>query len=371
MVASRGQSVQDHYRRAQQALDEKRYADAEAEFRGILALKPDLAEAHANLGSIYFVRGEYIQAAKAFRQALKLKPTLARAEALLGLSEVRLGRVREALPHLEKGFSKCENDEWRLQAGLTLIDLYYAALDYYKALDVVRTLELAYPGNADVLYIAYRLHSDLGARAVASLVKAAPGSARLHQLTAELLESDGDFPRAVEQYRRALEIDPALPGGHRALGVALMNAGMDESTRAEAQKLFEQELALNPRDAQSEYQLGEICWLTNQPAEALRHFTRAVELHSNFTDALIAAGKAATAQALPERGLDFLRKAAEIDPNNEVAHYRLAQAYRKMGKTQEAEEELARFQQLRSAMESLRTIYRQVQGSRITAQKVE
>src|SRR5262249_24715758 len=163
---TRAQSVQDHYRRAQQALEAKHYSEAEAEFRSILALNPGLAEAHANLGSIYFIRGEYVQAVDAFRKALKLKPALARAEALLGLSEARLGRLRDAVPHLEKGFSKSENDEWLLQAGLTLIDAYYAALDYDKALDVIRTLERSYPGNADVLYVAYSVHSDLGARAV-------------------------------------------------------------------------------------------------------------------------------------------------------------------------------------------------------------
>jgi len=190
-------------------------------------------------------------------------------------------------------------------------------------------------------------------------------------LTAELLESDGDFPSAAEQYREALRIEPGLPGAHRALGVALMNSATDEATRAQAQKLFEQELALNPSDAQSEYQVGEIFWLRNQPAEALMHFMRAVELNPNFTDALIAAGKAATARDQPERALAWLQKAVEIDPDNEVTHYRLAQAYRKMGKTREATEELARFRQLRSAMESLRVIYRQVQGRQITAQKVE
>ena len=52
---------------------------------------------------------------------------------------------------------------------------------------------------------------------MAALVKAAPGSARLHQVTAELLESEGDFPKAVDQYRRALTIDPNLAGAHRAL----------------------------------------------------------------------------------------------------------------------------------------------------------
>src|SRR2546422_874334 len=142
-----------------------------------------------------------------------------------------------------------------------------------------------------------------------------------------------------------------------------MNSAKDESTRAEAQKLFERELVLNPRDAQAEYQLGELYWVRNQPREALQHFLRAVELYPNFTDALIAAGKAWTAQDEPDRALDLLQRSVEIDPDNEVAHYRLAQAYRKKGRSAEAEQELAQFKKLRAAMESLRSIYRQIQGS--------
>ena len=153
--------------------------------------------------------------------------------------------------------------------------------------------------------------------------------------------------------------------------MALMSSSTDEASRDEARKQFELELALNPNDGVSEYQLGEILWLGNKPDDALKHFSRAVELSPGFTNALIAAGKAWTAQDLPERAVTFLRKAVAIEPENEVAHYRLAQAYLKMGQKQQADEELAQFRKLRAALESLRSIYRQVQENRITAQTVE
>ncbi|MGH9631978.1 MAG: tetratricopeptide repeat protein, partial [Bryobacteraceae bacterium] len=251
------QTIQKHYTLAQEALNQKRYDEAAEEFRKILRLNPKLAEAHANLGSIYYLQGNYVQASDAFREALKWKDSLARAEMFLGMSQTRRGVAQEALPHLAKGFWKStDDDEWRLQAGLMLVELYHGASDLDKALDVVRALQRSYPDSQDVLYAAYRLHSDMGSRAVASLVKSAPGSARLHQLTAELHESEGNYPRAIEEYRTALKINPRLAGAHRALGVALMNNAPDEAARAEARRLFEQELALNPIDAHSEYQLG-------------------------------------------------------------------------------------------------------------------
>ena len=367
-----GQAIQRHYRQAEELLRQKRYDEAADEFRKMLRLDPKLAQAHANLGSIYYLQGNYPQASESFRRALQLKPSLARAEMFLGMSEAKRGRAQEALAHLANGFWKsAENDEWRLQAGLLLIELHHAGIDLDKAVEVTRALQRAYPSNPDVLYIAYRLYSDLGSRAVSALVKAAPESARLHQLTAELLESEGDFPRAVEQHRKALARHPALPGARRALGVAIMNSGPDEAARGEAQRLFEQELTLNRNDALAEYQLGEIYWVRNQTEEALKHFSRAVELRPNFPDALIAAGKAWTALEQLERAVELLRKAVEIDPDNEVARYRLAQAYRKMGLDQQATEQMNQFRKLRAAMESMRSIYKQVQRNPITAQSLE
>lgn len=257
-------SVQAHYRRAEAALREQRLDEAEAEFREMLRLNPRLAEAHANLGTIHFLRAEYPKASAAFREALRFKPGLARAKAFLGMSEARQGRLREALVYLPDGFRHSPNDEWRLRAGLALIDAYHATGEPAKAVEVVRDLEAAFPSNPDVWYTSYRLYSALGARAVSTLARTAPESARLRQLTGELLESEGNFPGAVEQYRAALAIDPKLAGVHRALGVALMNDAASADTLAEAERHFREELALNPSDMHSEYQLGELCWLRNQ-----------------------------------------------------------------------------------------------------------
>lgn len=370
-IADNEDKIQTHYQRAQEALRQNRQNEAASEFLEIIRLNPKLAEAHANLGVVYFGQGKYAQASQSFQEALKLKPLLSRAENFLGLSEAKRGHVDLALPLLERSFKHSTDDEWRQQTGLVLIEIYSARLDLDRALEVARSLQRAFPSNPEILYIAYRIHSQMGAKAVSDLVRSAPDSARLHQLTAELLESSGDFPRAVEQYRKALEIDPKLPGIHRALGVAILNSSQDETSHREAQTHFELELAVNPGDAHSEYQLGEIQWARYRYEEALKHFARAVEFRPNFVDALIALGKAWTAQGQPERALMHLEKAVRIDPENEVAHYRLALAFRKLGKSQEADRELALFKQLRDASSAIGVIYRQVQRNPVIGQTTE
>ena len=363
--------IQGHYQRGQEALQQNQYEEAAKEFLEILRLDPKLAEAHANLGVVYYSQGKYSEASKSFREALKLKPSLSNAEGFLGMCEARNGQIDQALPRLERAFKSVRDEALNQQIGLQLIELYHARRDFNKSLGTLRSLQQTYPSNPEILYVAYRIHSDLGAKALSDLVKAAPNSARLHQVTGELLESEGDFSRAVEQYRRALEIDPKLPGIHHALGVALLHSSQKETSRLQAQKEFELELSANPGAAHSEYQLGEIDWLGSQPEEALKHFTRALELQPSFVDAQIAVGKVWISQAQPAKALPFLQDAVRTDPGNEVAHYRLAQAYGKLGRSQEAREEMALFKKLREASSSIASIYRQVQQTPITAQTIE
>ena len=357
--------IKDRFRNAQKALTEHRYDIAEREFEAILNMDAGLAGAHANLGVARYLQADYGGAVKAFRRALELDPSIKNAELYLGLSQARSGNVEDALPSLSRGFRNASDDPWRLQAGLLLAELHAARQEDDKLLDVVRALKQAFPKDADVLYMAYRLYSDMGARTIADLVREAPDSARLHQVTAELLVSEGDYPRAMRQYRKALEIAPGLSGANRALAVAILNSNPDEAGIREAEQALELELSLNPRDAESLYQLGEIAWRHGDEDTALKRYSTAVEFEPRFAEGLIALGKALIARDEFDRAAEYLQDAVRIDSENEVAHYRLAQAYRQLGRMEEAAKELEEFRRIRSASEALGAIYRQVQRSTV------
>lgn len=360
-----GAALQARFRHAQQALAEHRYSAAAAAFETILELDPGLAGAHANLGVARFLQADYGRAAQAFRRALELDPAMRNVELYLGLSLARAGDPEDGLPALADGFWNADDDPWRLQAGMLLAELYAARRADGKLLEVVRALKRAFPRNADVLYLAYRLYSDLGAGAVADLAREAPGSARLHQVTAELLVSEGDYPRAVRQYRQALEVSPRLTGANRGLAVAIMNSNPDEAGIREAEEALERELALNPRDAESLYQLGEIAWRRGEEDRAMERYARAVELRPGFAEGLIGLGKALIARGAFDRAAGKLEEAVRLAPDNEAARYRLAQAYRQLGRLEEAASELDEFRRIRSSAEALGAIYRQVQRSAV------
>ena len=52
----------------------KRYEEAEKEYREVIRINPDDAEAHYNLGFLYYVQKDYNKALQEFEIALKLSP---------------------------------------------------------------------------------------------------------------------------------------------------------------------------------------------------------------------------------------------------------------------------------------------------------
>jgi predicted O-linked N-acetylglucosamine transferase (SPINDLY family) len=67
-----------------------------------VALKPDVAEAHNDLGVVLGARGRFSEAAAAFERATALRPDYAEAHANLGGALRRLGRTEEAVAHYER-----------------------------------------------------------------------------------------------------------------------------------------------------------------------------------------------------------------------------------------------------------------------------
>jgi DNA-binding SARP family transcriptional activator len=65
-----------------------------------------------------------------------------------------------------------------------------------------------------------------------------------------------------------------------------------------------------------------------------------------------------------------LLEAVRLDPQSEVAHYRLSEAYRKLGRPQDAERELVTFRTLRDAHAPVKALYQQVQNRSVRQQVV-
>jgi tetratricopeptide (TPR) repeat protein len=360
-VTSTGQAeIQAHKQKAQDSLKSGNRDAAEDEFRAILALDPNNIDARGNLGVMRFFHGDWAGAAQQFRRVLKVQPSFWKAQALLGICEKRLGHPGEAQRLLEGSVPHLNDGALRIQAGLELVEIRYSSGDLDKAAEIVGTLQRTNPASADVLYTAYRIHSDLANRARDALASVAPDSSRMHQIMAQHLINEADVPGAIKQYRAALAIDPELRGVHYELGEAILKDSTSDTALQQAEEQFRAALAENPGDAGAEYGLGRVSAQRLDFKSAIEHYSRALALRRDYTYAEIALGEALMKTDKSQQALEHLLAASRLDPLNPTVHYRLASLYRELGREDDAHRELAAFKKLREWNKRIERVYQEM-----------
>lgn len=352
---SKQSEVSLHTRLAQQYLQQQRPDLALAELQKVVALDPNDADARGNLGVLLFFRGNYKDAVPQLRTAVKLRPDLWKLQALLGLGEAGLGDLAASQTDLEAAFPHLEDEKIQREVGEALINDYTAKEELEKAATVVSALLAAHPTDASLLYMSYRIYSDLAGKSMLTLALVAPESAEMHQVMARELARQNDNREAIANYRAAIKLNPRLPSLHTELGDLLFHSD-DFSLQAQAGAEFKAALALNPRDEQAEMESGLVESRQGNIRVAYADFTRALELNPNDGDTCTELGKILITMNQPQKAQRMFERAVQIDPTNDVAHYRLATLYRREGRTEEAKQQVAlylKYKGMRDKMEKI------------------
>ncbi len=203
------------------------------------------------------------------------------------------------------------------------------------------------------------------------------GNAVAHANLGAALDARGQTREALEHYRRALTIDPALT----SVRVALARLTAVEGDPEEALALCEQALSARPDDARVANGCGVVLFDQGRTDEAAARFARAVELrpdyagaHRNLALARARQGRdeeaivhyrealrlgdtaAGTRNALglalerlgaPEQALRQFREALRDDPDHAEARYNYGTLLARQGRWDEALEHLSRAVEIR------------------------
>jgi len=364
------QQIDSHSRQAQEFFRQGKPDLAAAEFNAILKLDPNNVDAHANLGVAFFFKGDYAKAAPQLRTAVKLRPSLWKIQALLGLSEKRLGQTGGAQTDLEQSFPQLQEEKLRIQTGMELIEIYYAAGHLDKAAGVAGILRQIAPTDTDILYTAYRIYSDLAGESMLTMAMLAPKSARMHQIMAQEMARQGNTEGAIAHYREAIKMDPRLPGLRFELAEAL-NLSASVSDQEQVEKEYQAALSDNPFDGKAECRLGEIALRASDLESALKHYRRGLELQPNDAEASLGVGKTLSQMHRQTEAEPYLKRAAQLEPFTAVTHYRLSLVYRAAGRTAEAQKELAEFQRLKDMKERLKQVYQEMRLQPVKQERPE
>ncbi len=274
---------------ARRLLQQGRYDEAVSQLSDLAAKKPAMKGLSFELGTAYYQKGDYIKAIDPLKSTLAEDPENKEAIQLLGLSYYLSGRPAEAIPQLEKA------QAWYPRANVDAS--YILGLCYIQTKD--------YPQARKAFARMFEVPAD---------------SAASYLFTARMLLRQEFDPIAEEYAQKAIALDPKLPLTHFFLG----ELHLYKSRIPEAIADFRQELAINPGHAPTYYKLADAYSRIQKFDEAERLLQRSIWLDATSTGPYILMGK-----VLEKKG-----------------HHLLGQAYRDMGRNEDAERELQIAQQL-------------------------
>lgn len=149
----------------------------------------------------------------------------------------------------------------------------------------------------------------------------------------------GDSAAAVGAFRAALKLKPDDPRSLFFLATALESSGNTDAALTAYRDLVRRQ----PQAAEGHLGLGVL--LTKRGGadaeKGIEELRTAVRIDPNQYEAQVTLGRALLVQRLTAESVEHLKRAAELAPNNPEPHYQLALAYRRLGLNDKAAAETA------------------------------
>ena len=213
-------------------------------------------------------------------------------------------------------------------------DLSYvrAAWEYLKSNDYQgaerqarKALEIN-PKNAEALHgvglaLSGRKQYDEAVRYLSDAAQAKPESSDIQAGLGAVLIAKNRLNEAVDHLRRSLEIAPNAEA-YFNLGVALSRRG----DRQEAIKCWSRTVELKPDDHDAHYSLADALEEQKDLDRAIEHYRRTVQIKPDHLLAQGRLGVALGAKGAFQEAVPHLSKAVELDPGNAALRYNLALA---------------------------------------------
>ncbi|MDT7542159.1 MAG: hypothetical protein QOE33_2063 [Acidobacteriota bacterium] len=293
---------------------ERHYAEAVATLESAARLSPESGEVLLDLSIAYFDAGQYRKSLEASDKAVALNPQSVGARHMLGKSQFMLGEFSQAVTQLE-------------------VALRLAPKDY----DIAYTLGLAHLKQKELAparEIYTGMLAQLGDRP------------QLHIIFGRAYRETGFLPEAVEEFKRAVALDPHFPRAHYYLGLTYLLK--DGAARLDdAAEEFKVELASNPEEFFANYYLGIIYVIQRKWEPSIALLEKASRREPDNPDPYFHLGQAYESLDQHEKAIAALRKSIALNPelsHNDyqvaTAHYRLGQSLLKAGRQDEGEREL-------------------------------
>lgn len=325
---------------------------AAAAYRQFLTEHADNIEARSNLGVVLARLGRYAEAIDAYREGLRRDPSKAAVRLNLGIALYKAQQLSDAAGEFD---TVLQGQPDNLQARYLAADCRLRLGEPAKTVALLSALESSRP---DDLLLAYLLgmgylrteQVEKGQALIERIMrKGDSAEARLMMGVARL--EHNDFNGAIDDLKRAVDLNPELPTAHGLYAQALLETG----NRDLAKREFESELARNPLDFQANLYFGVLLKEEQQFDEAMKHFTVALgvrpgEIGTRYQIASLKLAARETEAALP-----MLEELVKQAPTFLEAHVSLATAYYRLKRREDGDRERAVVDQLTKEIQAKQT----------------
>jgi eukaryotic-like serine/threonine-protein kinase len=290
-----------------------------------VALRPEAALSHSNLGNALRAQGNLDEAVACYRSAIELHhPPSASVVRDMGLALFGQRKLDEAIAAFRKTI------ELDPKFASAYIDLGLALLGQKKLDEAAAAFRKATELNPTdgVIYnkLGFGLLSDnkLDEAIVAfrEAVKLKPQSAFYHVNLGVALQRNNQPDEAIAAFRKAIEIDPKVTQGYINLGQALLGQKKPDEAIAAFRKATE----LSPMDGGAHNSLGLAQQSNNNLDEAVGAFRAAVKLNPKAAGYYVNLGRALQSNNKPDEAIAVFRKAIELDSKYPAGYINLGHA---------------------------------------------
>jgi VWFA-related protein len=322
---------------------------AAAEYRRFLEAHPANVEANSNLGVVLVRLGRYEEAMAAYETALASAPSNATVRLNLGLAFYKAARLEDALAAFGRVLAAQPDN---LQAKYLAADCH---LRLGRPAETVTLLQPLESSRADDPVLSYLLgmaylatkQPDKGQLLIDRILRHGD-SAQARVMMGLAKRAAGDMNGAAEDLKRAVELDPELPGVHGMYALTLLGLGNPDLARRE----FDAELSRNPLDFDANLNVGVLLKTEQDYDAALKHLNRALgvrpgDIATRYQIAGIALARQDTANATA-----MLEAIVKEAPSFVEAHVALATAYYRQQRRADGDRERAIVERLNQESEA-------------------
>lgn len=324
-------------------IEQGRYKDAEAACQKALAISPADPDAQCVLGHILRLTGRYDEARINYRRVVNQQPTHLEARLHFGKMLWQWGEKQQARQVLQHFISFYQQHLKLTAAELNFVAQACVYLErvrdannlFLEATKTQPDLWQAYVPWGELMLSKYNVPDAQGI--FQDALKANPNCAAAHLGMAKSFRSSS-FERAILLAEKALVINPNLVGAHDFLADLKITMGKSD----DALEDLDRALAVDPRSVSTRALRAVTFYFLHDDQKFKQEEARILAINPKFGGLYFQIAEVLARRYLFLESVDFYRKAIALDPGHWAAVAGLGTSLSRLGKEDEAKQELER-----------------------------